>query len=159
VALAGFGLDSLVEIGASSVVLWELAGAGEQRRRRALELIRGAFVVLAAYLSVQSLVVLLTGFHPEHSPTGIVWTGVTALAMFALAAGKRRVGAALGNPVLIHEASVTVVDGMLAVAVLAGLSLNAVLGWWWADPVAALVLVHYAVREARAISRELSSSA
>jgi Co/Zn/Cd efflux system component len=159
VALVGFGLDSLVEIGASAVVLWELAGVGHQRQRRALSLIRIAFVALAGYLTVQSAAVLLLRFHPGHSPVGIGWTAVTALCMFALAAGKRVVGRELANPVLTHEASVTVVDGLLAVAVLVGLALNAALGWWWADPLAALVIVYYAVREARSIGHDLRAPA
>jgi divalent metal cation (Fe/Co/Zn/Cd) transporter len=151
VALAGFGLDSLIEIGASTVVLWELSGTGEERQRRALRLIGGAFAALAAYLVVQSVIVLVTGYHPGHSVAGIAWTAVTAAAMFALAAGKARTGRALGNPVLITEGRVTLVDGILAVAVLAGLALNAAAGAWWADPLAALVIVFYALREAREI--------
>ena len=151
VALAGFGLDSLIEIGASTVVLWELSGSGEGRQRRALRLIGGAFLALAAYLTIQSVLVLVTGYRRGHSVLGISWTAVTAAAMFALAAGKARTGRALGNPVLITEGRVTLVDGILAVAVLAGLVLNAVAGWWWADPLAALVIVFYALREAREI--------
>jgi divalent metal cation (Fe/Co/Zn/Cd) transporter len=151
VALAGFGLDSLIEIGASTVVLWELSGTGEDRQRRALRLIGGAFLALAAYLTVQSIIVLAVGYHPGHSPLGIAWTAVTAAAMFALAAGKARTGKELGNPVLITEGRVTLVDGILAIAVLAGLALNAAAGLWWADPLAALVIVCYALREAREI--------
>jgi divalent metal cation (Fe/Co/Zn/Cd) transporter len=151
VALAGFGLDSLIEIGASTVVLWELSGSGEERQRRALRLIGGAFCVLAACLLVQSLIVLATGYRPGPSPLGIAWTAVTAVAMFALAAGKARTGRALGNPVLITEGRVTLVDGILAAAVLLGLVLNAAIGAWWADPAAALVIIFYAVREAREV--------
>jgi divalent metal cation (Fe/Co/Zn/Cd) transporter len=151
VALAGFGLDSLIEVGASTVVLWELAGTGADRQRRALHLIGAAFVALAAYLSVQSAIVLATGYHARPSPLGIAWTAVTAAAMFALAAGKRRTGRALRNPVLSTEGRVTLVDGILALAVLLGISLNAAAGWWWADPLAALVIVFYAGREAREI--------
>jgi len=151
VALAGFGLDSLIEIGASVVVLWELSGTGEERQRRALRLIGGAFLALAVYLTAQSLLVLVTGYRAGHSAPGIAWTAVTAAAMFALAAGKARTGKALGNPVLVTEGRVTLVDGILAVAVLAGLALNAAAGWWWADPAAALVIVFYALREAREI--------
>ncbi len=148
VALGGFGLDSLIEIGASSVVIWELTGTGEARQRRALRLIGGAFVALALYLVVQSTVVLVAGYHAHHSPVGVIWTAVTAAAMFALAAGKSRTGKALGNPVLETEGRVTFVDGILATAVLVGLVLNALAGWWWADPAAGYVLVYYAVREA-----------
>jgi divalent metal cation (Fe/Co/Zn/Cd) transporter len=153
VALAGFGLDSLIEIGASTVVLWELSGTGEERQRAALRLIGISFALLAVYLLVQSAVVLVTQYHPQHSLPGIVWTAATAAVMFALAAGKRRVGTRLGNPVLLTEGRVTFIDGLLACAVLLGLTLNAVLGWWWADPLAGVVLVCYAIREAREILR------
>jgi divalent metal cation (Fe/Co/Zn/Cd) transporter len=149
VALAGFGLDSLIEIGASTVVIWELSGTAAERQRRGLRLIGYAFAALAIYLLVQSTVVLATGYHPRHSPLGIAWTAVTAVAMFALAAGKARTGWALDNPVLRTEGRVTTIDGVLAVAVLLGLILNAVAGWWWADPAAGYVLVYYAAREVR----------
>lgn len=151
VALAGFGLDSLIEIGASIVVVWELSGTGAVRRRRALHLIGGAFAALAVYLLIQSTWALVTGYHPHRSLPGIAWTAITALVMFALAAGKARTGAALDNPVLRTEGRVTAIDGVLAAAVLAGLVLNAGPGWWWADPLAGYVLVFYAVREAREI--------
>jgi divalent metal cation (Fe/Co/Zn/Cd) transporter len=151
VALAGFGLDSLIEIGASAVVIWELSGTGAERQRRGLRLIGFAFAALAAYLLVQSTVVLATGYHPRHSVLGIIWTAVTAAAMFALALGKARTGRALDNPVLTTEGRVTMIDGILAAAVLAGLVLNAGLGWWWADPAAGYVLVYYAAREVREV--------
>ena len=151
VALAGFGLDSLIEIGASVVVVWELSGTGEERQRRALRLIGYAFAVLAVYLLVQSTWVLAAGYRPRHSAAGIAWTAVTAAVMFALAAGKSRTGAALDNPVLRTEGRVTMIDGILATAVLLGLILNAALGWWWADPAAGYVLVFYGVREVRQI--------
>jgi divalent metal cation (Fe/Co/Zn/Cd) transporter len=76
-----------------------------------------------------------------------VWTAITAVVMVALAAGKTRTGTALDNPVLRTEGRVTLIDGLLATAVLAGLALNAGLGWWWADPLAGYVLVYYAARE------------
>ena len=151
VALAGFGLDSLIEIGASTVVIWELSGTGVQRQRRALRLIGYAFAALAVYLLVQSTVVLAGGFHPRHSQPGIIWTAMTAAVMFALAAGKARTGRALDNPVLRTEGRVTMIDGILASAVLLSLVLNAGLGWWWADPAAGYVLVYYAGREVREI--------
>jgi divalent metal cation (Fe/Co/Zn/Cd) transporter len=151
VALAGFGLDSLIEVGASAVVLWELTGIGLHRQRRALRLIGVAFGLLAVYLLIQSTVVLAIGYHPGHSVPGMVWTGVTALVMFALAAGKAHTGAALSNPVLATEGRVTFIDGFLAVAVLVGLTLNATLGWWWADPMAGYLIVFYAAREVRAV--------
>jgi len=149
VALAGFGFDSLIEIGASTVVLWELAGTAEDRRHRAMRLIGVAFVALVVFISVQSTVVLAVGFHPHPSLLGIIWTGVTAAAMFGLALAKARTGAALQNEVLRTEGKVTLVDGALATAVLVGLVLNAALGLWWADPAAGYVLVYYGAREAR----------
>jgi divalent metal cation (Fe/Co/Zn/Cd) transporter len=151
VALAGFGFDSLIEIGASCVVIWELSGTGEQRQRRALRLIGAAFVALAVYLSVQTIVVYSTGFHSHRSSLGIVWTAITAAVMFALGAGKKRTGQQLNSPVLLTEGRITMIDGLLATAVLLGLLLNAALGWWWADPTAGLVIVFYAIREARTI--------
>jgi divalent metal cation (Fe/Co/Zn/Cd) transporter len=149
VALAGFGLDSLIEIGASTVVLWELADVAGDRQRRAIRLIGASFAALAVYLAVQSTVVLVVGFHPGRSVVGIVWTAITAATMFLLAAGKTRTGTALDNPVLRTEGRVTLVDGILATAVLVGLALNAALSWWWADPAAGYVLVYYGAREAR----------
>jgi divalent metal cation (Fe/Co/Zn/Cd) transporter len=100
-------------------------------------------------LAVQCIVVLATGHRAGHSRLGIVWTAATALVMFSLAAGKTRTGRALGNPVLSSEGRVTLVDGLLAGAVLAGLLLTAAAGWWWADPAAGLVIVAYGLREAR----------
>ena len=149
VALAGFGLDSVVEIGASTVVLWELAGVAQSRRHLAMKLIGASFVMLAIYLAVQSSFVLALRFHPHHSPLGIIWTAMSALSMFTLAFHKSRVGNALANPVLIAEGRITFIDGVLATSVLIGLLLNAIAGWWWADPLTGFVIVYYAVQEAR----------
>ena len=93
---------------------------------------------------------MIAGWHPRSSPAGIIWTAVTAVLMFCLAAGKARVGRALDNPVLQAEGRVTLIDGLLATAVLVGLVLNAAFGWWWADTLAGLVLVYYAIVEGRA---------
>ncbi len=149
VALAGFGLDSVIEIGASTVVLWELAEVAQTRQRKALRLIGSSFIALAAYLGVQSTLTLAIGFRPHHSPLGIAWTAMTAVAMFALASGKKSVGRSLNNPVILAEGHVTLVDAVLATAVMVGLILNAFVGWWWADPVTGYVILYYALREAR----------
>ena len=153
-SLAGFALDSLIEIGASTVVVWQLRGVGQERERRALRLIGVAFVLLAVYIAAQSIYALVAGFHPHRSLLGIVWLGLTAAAMFSLAYGKSLTGRTLGNRVLQTEARVTVIDGVLAVSVLVGLVLNAALGWWWADPAAAFVMVFYGAKEGRAALRE-----
>jgi divalent metal cation (Fe/Co/Zn/Cd) transporter len=100
---------------------------------------------------VQSTVALAAGYRPRHSLLGIAWTAVTAAVMFALAAGKARTGRALDNPVLKTEGRVTLIDGILAAAVLLGLVLNAATGLWQADPAAGYVLVCYAAREVREI--------
>jgi divalent metal cation (Fe/Co/Zn/Cd) transporter len=153
VALAGFGLDSLIEIGASTVVLWELAGTPQTRQRRGLKLIGFAFIALALYLLIQSGLALAVGHHAQPSPAGITWTAVTAAVMFTLAWAKTRTGTALRDPVLCKEGHVTFIDGVLALAVLIGLLLNGLLGWWWADSAAGLVIVYYATREAWDIFR------
>ncbi len=159
VALAGFGLDSLIEIGASTVVLWELAGTSEERQRRGLRLIAFAFVGLSLYVALQSTVVLVTTHHAAHSAAGIAWTALTAAAMFTLAAAKSRTGSALGNPVLSAEGRVTFIDGLLASAVLIGLAVNTGFGWWWADPLAGYVIVFYGAKEAAAILHQHQTSA
>lgn len=154
VALAGFGLDSLIEIFASVVVVWQLTGQDPERERRALHMIGYAFFALAVYVVGQGVATFVARIHPAPSSLGIVWLGVTFLAMLALSYGKRVTGAQLGNAVLITEARVTLIDAVLAGAVLAGLVLNAAFGWWWADPMAGLVIVYYAVREGSHAVRE-----
>jgi divalent metal cation (Fe/Co/Zn/Cd) transporter len=149
-ALAGFGLDSAIEIFASVVVVWQLEGREQRRERLALKLIGTAFIALAVYVLVQSVWTLLANAHPAPSPLGIVWLAVTCAVMLLLAWGKSVTGRRLGNPVLTTEARVTLIDAALAGAVLVGIGLNALLGWWWADPLAGLVIVHYGLTEGRA---------
>lgn len=147
IALAGFGLDSLIEIFASVVVVWQLRGVNQHRERLALRLIGSAFIALAIYLLVQLVSTFLTGVHPATSPGGILWLAATLIVMLLLAFGKRVTGLQLKNEVLLTEGKVTLVDAYLAGAVLVGLVLNALFGWWWADPVASLVIVFYGIRE------------
>ncbi|MGH2909968.1 MAG: cation transporter, partial [Solirubrobacteraceae bacterium] len=147
VALAGFGLDSLIEIGASTVVIWQLNDTTGSRERRALRLIGAGFIALAIYIAAQAAYTLIDASHPAHSTLGIAWTAVTCAVMLALAAGKAQTGKALDNRVLQTEGRVTLVDAYLAAAVLVGLTLNAAVGWWWADPLAGLVIVFYGIRE------------
>lgn len=118
-----------------------------------------AFAPLAGHIAVQSAIVLASGDRPGSSVVGAAWLAVTAAAMFALAYGKADTGRRLANPVLRTEAHITVIDGALAVAVLAGVLLNALADWWWADPAAALVIVFYAGREAPHAWREASEVA
>lgn len=148
VALAGFGLDSFIEIFASVVVVWQLRGMDQGRERLALRLIGIAFIALVIYIVAQLLVILFTDTRPVLSLGGIAWTAATFLAMLLLAFGKRTTGQQLKNEVLLTEGRVTLVDAYLAGSVLLGLLLNAFFGWWWADPLASLVIVFYGSREA-----------
>jgi divalent metal cation (Fe/Co/Zn/Cd) transporter len=148
VALAGFGLDSLIEIFASVVVVWQLKGTDRNRERAALRLIALAFLGLAVYVLVQSAYTLVSGARPGPSTSGMVWLAATVAVMLLLAWGKYATGRRLDNQVLMVESHVTLVDAYLAAAVLVGITLNAALGWWWADPVSSLVIVYYGFREA-----------
>jgi len=148
VALAGFALDSFIEIFASIVVVWELKGTADPaREQRAVRLIGLAFFALALFIAFQAAVTLALGIRPDSSPLGITWLTGTVIVMFGLAWGKARTGRELANPVLSAEAKVTVVDGSLAAGILAGLVLNAVFEWWWADVAAGIILVAYGIRE------------
>lgn len=148
VALAGFGLDSLIEILASTVVIWHLRDLAADRERPALRILGFAFLALAVYVSAAAALTLARHHQPSASPVGIAWTAVTFAVMVALAVAKRRTRAALGNTVLLTESRVTLIDAWLAAAVLLGLSLN-VAGVVWADPAAGFVIVGYAAKEGR----------
>ncbi len=154
VALAGFGIDSVIEIFASIVVVWQLKSINKDKEKLAENLICVAFLLLALYIFIQSAVVILTRFHAHTSVLGIFWIFATAIAMYLLAFGKSKVGQALDNPVLKKEAKVTIVDGLLATSVLVGLLLNAVFGLWWADPLAGFIIVYYGFKEGLQIFRK-----
>ncbi|GAB3637924.1 cation transporter [Hymenobacter arcticus] len=149
VALVGFGLDTLLEIGASTVVLWELRGTGGSRQAPALRWLSGAFLALGLYLVAQSGWSWAHAVRPAPSTLGVGWITLTCVLMLALAWGKHRIGRQLRNPVLQTEGRVTLVDAALAGAVLLGLGLNAWRGWWWADTVVGLGLAGYCFWEAR----------
>ena len=158
VALASFGLDSVIEIGASMVVIRQLGerghGRGRERDRSALRLIALSFFALAVYVSCQAALTLGLNLRPIPSWPGVVWLTLTLVAMLALALGKEHTGRRLGSAVLRAEARVTRVDAYLAGAVLGGMLLHAGLGWWWADLLAAGVVGLYAWREGRHAWRE-----
>ena len=150
IALAGFALDSAIEIFASLVVVWQLTGAPEERERRATVLIGAAFLAVGGYVLVISLHDLISGPSARSSAPGIAWVAATVVVMVLLARGKRIVGERLENPVLVAESGVTRIDAGLAGAVLLGLAANAAFGWQWADSAAGLVIVYYALREGAA---------
>lgn len=157
-ALVAFGLDSLVEVFASVVVIWHMNpgpdGHAVRRDRRAMRLVGVAFGVLAAYLVLAGARQLASHDEPDTSPAGIAYLAATALVMFSLARWKRRVGRALDSEPFRAEAAMTFLDGCLATSILTALTANLVLGWWWADPGAALLIGTVAAREARSSWRE-----
>jgi divalent metal cation (Fe/Co/Zn/Cd) transporter len=148
IALIGFGLDSVIEFFAAAVVVWQLRGTvSEERETRALRLIGGTFVVLATYLTVESITDLVSQHRPGQSTAGIAVTAAALVVMPLLALAKRRTGQQLGNQALIADAAESAFCAFTSAAALIGIGLNAWLGWWWADPAAALVIAGLAVRE------------
>ena len=150
IALIGFGFDSLIEGLAGFVIVWLFTGSrlvSETSGRRAQQLIAGSYFVLAAYVGVESVRTLVDGQHPDVSWIGIGLAAVTAPTMPLLARAKRRVGHALGSSATVGEAEQNMICAYLSVALLVGLGANALLGWWWADPAAALVIAAVAGRE------------
>jgi divalent metal cation (Fe/Co/Zn/Cd) transporter len=151
VALVGFGIDSLIEFAAGGVVVWLFTGGrgqSEAAERRAQQLIAVSFYALAVYVVVDS-VRAFTGTHPDPSAVGIALALVTAPTMPLLARAKHSVGRQLGSRATESEGQQNMVCAYLSVALLVGLGANALLGWWWADPLSGLVIAAVAVREGR----------
>jgi divalent metal cation (Fe/Co/Zn/Cd) transporter len=149
VALTGFGLDSVIEIAAAGVVLWQLGSADEHRVHTAHRLIGASLYALAGYIAAESIYSLVSRERPEHSTLGIAIAVVALMIMPTLARAKRRLGAEMGNAALAADASESSLCAYLSAILLAGLVLNAAFGWWWADPVAGLGIAGFALREAR----------
>ena len=149
IALVGFGLDSLVEVFAGSVVLWRLRGTGEERERRAQRLIAVSFFALAAYVVAESVRDLVVSSEAGESGVGIVLAAVSLAVMPALGLVKRRVATQLGSRALLADAAETLLCSYLSAVLLLGLVLNAAIGWWWADPLAAMAIAFLAFREGR----------
>jgi divalent metal cation (Fe/Co/Zn/Cd) transporter len=148
-ALIAFGLDSLVEVFASAVVVWYIAApAAHGRVPRALRLVGTAFALLGGYLIVASVYSLVTREVADSSPVGIIYLGITAIVMFSLARTKRRIANAARSEPLASEASMTFLDGCLATGILIALALNALAGVWWSDPAAAALVALFCFREA-----------
>jgi divalent metal cation (Fe/Co/Zn/Cd) transporter len=153
IALVGFGADSLIEALAGFVVLWLFTGArrgSEQAERRAQQMISISFFLLALYIAVEATRTLVGGDHPETSWVGVGLAAFTAVTMPLLAVAKRRVGNKLHSAAAVSEASQTTLCAYLSVALLVGLLANALVGWWWADPAAALLIAAIALYEGRA---------
>jgi len=149
VALVGFGLDSVIELFSAVIVIWQLRGeiAGQDRQTRAVRLIGVTFFALAAYLTVESIRDLATAARPGQSVPGLAVTAAALIVMPALAIAQRRTGQALCNRTLVTDSAETAFCAVTSAAALLGVGLNAWLGWWWADPAAALIIAAVAVRE------------
>ncbi len=154
IALIGFGLDSVIEVSSAAAVAWQFAGSDPARRERAaLRVIAWSFFALAAFVTVESLRALFGGREAEQSTVGIVLVAVSVVVMPFLSWAQRRAGRELGSASAVADSRQTLLCTYLSAAVLVGLLLNAWLGWWWADPAAALVLAGLAVREGRSAWR------
>jgi divalent metal cation (Fe/Co/Zn/Cd) transporter len=155
IALLGFGLDSVIECAASAVLVWrlsvELRGGDEERvetaERRSRRFVGLTFLALAAYVLVESALTLVSRDHPAASLVGIVLAAISLVVMPLLAWAKLRTARQLGSGALEAEAKETLACAYLSFALLVGLVLNAAAGWWWADPVAALAMVPWLLRE------------
>ncbi|WIV54506.1 cation transporter [Amycolatopsis nalaikhensis] len=149
-ALIGFGLDSVIEVASAVAVAWQFSGADpEARERRALKVIATSFFALAVYVTFEAVTTFLGGKAPETSRTGIVLAAVSLVVMPALSAAQRRAGRELGSASAVADSRQTLLCTYLSGVLLAGLLLNALLGWWWADPVVALAIAAVAVNEGR----------
>jgi divalent metal cation (Fe/Co/Zn/Cd) transporter len=152
IALIGFGADSLIEGVAGFIIVWLFTGSrlgSERAERRAQQLVAASYFILAAYVGVESVRTLIGGNHPEASWVGIGLAAFTAPTMPLLARAKRNVGRKLNSSATVSEASQNMICAYLSVALLVGLLANALAGWWWADPAAALVIAAVALREGR----------
>jgi divalent metal cation (Fe/Co/Zn/Cd) transporter len=152
IALIGFGADSLIEGLAGMIIVWLFTGTrlhSETAERRAQQLVAASYFMLVAYVTVESVRTLTGGHHPGTSWVGIGLAAFTAPTMPLLARAKRNVGLQLNSSATVSEAGQNMICAYLSVALLIGLSLNAIAGWWWADPAAALVIAGVAAREGR----------
>ncbi|QQQ74349.1 cation transporter [Saccharothrix sp. 6-C] len=149
-ALIGFGLDSVVEVASATAVAWQFAAEDHEARERvALRVIALSFFALALYVAVESVRALLGAQAAEHSTAGIVLAAVSLVVMPVLSRAQRAAGRELGSASAVADSKQTLLCTYLSAVLLAGLVLNSAVGWWWADPLAALVIAAVAVKEGR----------
>jgi divalent metal cation (Fe/Co/Zn/Cd) transporter len=147
-ALVGFGLDSVIEVSSAVAVAWQFSAADPERRERvALRIIAGSFLALALYVSVESVRSLAGGHQADHSTVGLVLAAVSLAVMPVLSTAQRRAGKQLESASAVADSKQTLLCTYLSAVLLVGLAANSVLGWWWADPAAGLVIAAVAVRE------------
>jgi divalent metal cation (Fe/Co/Zn/Cd) transporter len=149
IALVGFGVDSLIESFSGTILLWRLASPAldESRERLASRLVGVSFFLLAAYVCFEAVKALVTSEEPKASVPGIVLAVASLIVMPLLARAKRRVAVDIGSHALKADSRQTDICAYLSAILLGGLALNALFGWWWADPIAALIMVPIIVRE------------
>jgi len=152
VSLVGFGLDSAIEVASSAVLLWRLRHDFDHSRRERVEritlrIVGGCFVALALYIAYESGSTLMGHEIPEHSIPGIIVAAVSLVVMPLLARAKRRIAAGIGSGAMRADSRQADFCTYLCAILLCGLLLNALFGWWWADPVAGLVMVPIIARE------------
>jgi len=156
-ALVGFGLDSVIEVTSASAVAWQFSARDhavrQDRERVALRVIAGSFYALAAYVGIDAVRALASGAVAEHSTAGLVLAALSLVVMPVLSATQRRTGRELGSASAVADSKQTLLCTCLSAVVLIGLGANSLLGWSFADPVAALVIAAIAVREGRAAWR------
>jgi divalent metal cation (Fe/Co/Zn/Cd) transporter len=149
-ALVGFGLDSMIEVGSAAIVTWQFSAVDpETRERTALRVIAFSFLALAVYVTVESVRALIEGHEPDASTVGIVLAAVSLLIMPLLSYAQRRTGRELGSASAVADSKQTLLCTYMSAVLLVGLSVNAGFGWWWADPLAGLVIAAVALKEGR----------
>jgi divalent metal cation (Fe/Co/Zn/Cd) transporter len=147
-ALIGFGLDSTIEVLSAAAVAWQFTRRDPQRwEKPTLRVIAVAFFTLAVYVSASSVVALVARVEVEHSSIGILITALSVVVMPFLSWAERKAGRELGSATAVADSKQTLICTYLSAAVLVGLVLNSLLGWWWADATAGLVIAVFAVRE------------
>jgi len=152
ISLVGFGIDSFIEVTSGSVLLWRMSVDADVRRREAnekvsLRVVGVCFIALAVYILYESISDLVNKKAPEHSIPGIILACISLVVMPLLSRAKKRVGNDLGSAAMHADARQTDFCVYLSAILLAGLLLNSVLGWWWADPIAALIMVPIIAKE------------
>lgn len=147
-ALIGFGLDSTIEVLSAAAVAWQFTRRDPQRwEKPTLRVIAVAFFALAGYVTGGALLTLLARVDVHHSPIGIALTALSVVIMPFLSLAERRAGRELGSATAVADSMQTLICTYLSAAVLIGLLLNSLFGWWWADPLAGLVIAVFAIRE------------
>jgi divalent metal cation (Fe/Co/Zn/Cd) transporter len=147
-ALIAFGLDSTIEVLSAATVAWQFTRRNPERwEKPTLRVIAVAFFALAAYVIATSLLALLTRAEAEHSPLGIMITALSLVVMPFLSLAERRAGRELGSATAVADSKQTLICAYLSAAVLIGLVLNSLFGWWWADALAGLVIAGFAIHE------------